>query len=118
MTLQEVFDTVASHLLTQGVRSDLSSGTCRYRGPNGTKCAVGVLIPDGAYLEAMEGESVWGGYVDLVLSGLGLGHAVELLASLQSCHDGKEPHMWRDELLQIAEYYGLSGAVVYEAGRP
>lgn len=42
-TEQQVFDTVAKHLLTQMQQSrstvDSTSISCLYRGPNGLKCA-------------------------------------------------------------------------------
>lgn len=47
-TLQEIFDIVAKHLLTQGKKS-VSRGFCSYRGNDGTKCAAGALIPDNQY---------------------------------------------------------------------
>ena len=52
LSRQEMFDKVCQHLRTQKKRSfksdfnESSQGTCVYRGPNGTKCAVGALIPD------------------------------------------------------------------------
>lgn len=51
MNIQEIFDTVSVHLLTQNEKSQESSfySSCLYRGPNGTKCAVGCLIKDEFY---------------------------------------------------------------------
>lgn len=46
MEKQEIFDKVYDALLKQGVASIDSNGSCMYRGPNGTKCAIGHLIPD------------------------------------------------------------------------
>lgn len=56
MTAQEVFDAVATHLLTQNARSvtEDSPGTCLYRGPEGRKCAIGALIPDSLYRPEIE----------------------------------------------------------------
>ena len=53
MNAQEIFDTVVTHLLTQGVRS-ANGDICLYRGPNGTSCAVGCLIPDEMYEPEMD----------------------------------------------------------------
>ena len=63
MTPQEIFETVARHLFTQGRRSirDREDGygqICAYRAPDGCQCAVGCLIPDDKYLVSMEGKSV------------------------------------------------------------
>jgi hypothetical protein len=66
MTPQEIFDTVATHLFTQGKRamvrdedSDDSTDFCAYRTADGLKCAVGVLLPDELYVPAMENNSVY-----------------------------------------------------------
>lgn len=58
---QETFDIVVAHLVKQGVQSK-RGGLCMYRGPGGTKCAAGILIPDDAYDARMErvGASVEG----------------------------------------------------------
>lgn len=53
MTLQEIYSTVRQHLLTQNARS-AKNGNCLYRGPNGTKCAAGALIPDEIYTPSIE----------------------------------------------------------------
>lgn len=58
MNKQEIFDKVAAHLLKQKVAAVGEHGSCRYRGMNGTSCAVGCLIPDEHYKEDMEGYSV------------------------------------------------------------
>lgn len=57
MQQQEVFDVVVAHLFTQR-RQSLTSGFCAYRGVEGTKCAVGVLIPDDVYNKDMEEKCV------------------------------------------------------------
>ena len=60
---QLVFDTVTSHLLRQGERSvriyNRVDETCAYRGKNGLKCSIGVLIPDGKYNKSMEGNNAF-----------------------------------------------------------
>lgn len=54
---QRLLDIVARHLAQQGgpARSD---GKCLYRGPNGTKCAVGVLLENKDYDPEMENHPV------------------------------------------------------------
>lgn len=55
-TSQTAFDAALAHLRKQGCRSFLhyhdahgdEMAGCRYRGPNGTMCAIGALIPDEA----------------------------------------------------------------------
>lgn len=62
--LQDIYNTVRTHLLTQNAKSmrpsRLPAGDpqCAYRGSGGMKCAVGVLIPDEKYSPSMEGYSV------------------------------------------------------------
>lgn len=47
---QVIFDQVVFTLAKQGHQSiDMTDGTCLYRGPEGRKCAVGILIPDDRY---------------------------------------------------------------------
>lgn len=63
MTEQEIFDTVLTHLREQGEAATSAGDSCRYRGANGTACAVGCLIPDELY--------------DPLIEGLGVGRIIE-----------------------------------------
>ena len=67
MTPQEIYNTVAVHLFTQGERAgirledddDIGTGfSCRYRAPGGKTCAVGKLLPDDCYEPGMEDNAV------------------------------------------------------------
>lgn len=50
MNKQEVIIETVKRVLDQGEASvDHDAGKCLYRGPNGTKCAIGVWIPDELY---------------------------------------------------------------------
>jgi hypothetical protein len=62
MDKQEVFNKIWNHFIVeknprsvQSVDADSPTEICLYRGPNGSKCAFGVLIPDEDYSEKMEG---------------------------------------------------------------
>ena len=57
MNNQEFFDKTLAHLKQQGVRS-VGGARCLYRGPDGTKCAIGFHIPDELYESEMEGKGV------------------------------------------------------------
>ena len=46
---QEIFTLVLESLKAQGERAIGTDGLCRLRGEDGTKCAVGFLIPDSEY---------------------------------------------------------------------
>jgi hypothetical protein len=97
MTEQEIFDTVATHLLTQGKRAGVYGDPdkdqnptkffCQYRAPDNCKCAVGCLIPDNQYIPDMEGQNCEGSKVQYVLRVCGLKDHVLLLGSLQNIHD-------------------------------
>lgn len=88
MTPQEIFDTVKDHLSGMKYRSYFN-GTCRYRGRNGAKCAVGCLIPDAVYNVKMETKVV----SQLILDDLGsvlppfFAQNRQLLTDLQTVHD-------------------------------
>jgi len=98
MNKREVFETVKAHLLTQPHRS-IEDGVCAYRGPNGEKCAIGVLIPDEAYHVGLEGK---GATHDDVLKATGLEiTGVEdknFLSQLQIIHDDVPVRDWAVEL--------------------
>jgi hypothetical protein len=68
MNKQEMFDTVARHLFAQGKRSvtvkNDTVNVCMYRGPEGTMCAVGCMIPDEMYSDLMEDRTVYSLFVD------------------------------------------------------
>ncbi len=61
---QDIFDTVAVHLIEQGEPSVDATGSCQYRdgvGANGKMlmCAIGCLIPDEMYDKVrMEGKPI------------------------------------------------------------
>lgn len=82
MNAQEIFDTVAKHLATQGCQSLSATGDCSYRGERGLKCAVGILISDEEYTPFMEGNGP--GHEALPNW---FGQFESLLRDLQSVHD-------------------------------
>jgi hypothetical protein len=58
MDTQAVVNKVLKHLWDQGrVSHEPYVGGCAYRGMDGTKCAIGILIPDEIYSPNMEGMS-------------------------------------------------------------
>lgn len=93
MNKQEILDAVVAFMRKQrkpsgGRTAGGGSYYCRYRGPDGTKCAIGALIPDSIYDEVIEGKPI-----DDVLHGssaireLFVGVDPAYLMSLQGCHD-------------------------------
>lgn len=94
MTAQEVLNKVVAFMRKQGGPSievemaEHSTHTrCRYRGPQGRRCAVGCLIPDETYEPYMEGLSVKNARVSFKLGALGLHQHEDLLNRLQCAHD-------------------------------
>lgn len=103
MDLQETFDAVVTHLHRQGRRAvDETSGHCYYLAPDGSRCAVGALIPDGH-----PGQHVLGGVEDLLDEFPDLRERiaptwnhVAMLVGLQLVHD--DPTSWTDS--GLSEY--------------
>lgn len=103
-TAQEVFDQVATHLLTQNKRSE-RGGRCTYQGINGTKCAAGCLISDDEYIPEMENIGHWAKLISQNL--VPENHAL-LIRNLQIVHDGYVPLEWKQELKRVADNYNLT----------
>jgi hypothetical protein len=127
-TDQEIFDTVAKHLLAQGERAITENGACAYRGVEGRKCAIGCLIPDEVYdpnmectslsigdlREARESDTKYGALFNvLIASSLWDGRdnsRKAFLADLQALHD-MELHCddtWLIKLQRLARKYNLN----------
>jgi len=111
MDKQEIFDKVATHLMTQLKRAEKrrvpsygSAGDtyCRYRTDEGLSCAVGCLIKDEDYSPGMEGRSVHN------LNLTYLKKEVYFLAKLQAIHDMEDVKNWGADLGALAEEYGLT----------
>ena len=138
--MQELFDKVAKHLLTQrepAIAKDYTA--CRYRAPDGKSCAIGCLIDDKHYKEDYEGVGVGStSYCDddrqellrdSLEASLGFklsGDDFALLGRLQSVHDLSLTYnavegyflrenfieQWVSGLRQTARAFKLSDAAV------
>lgn len=123
MTEQEVFDKVATHLLTQGKKAE-DDGSCKYRAPDGCKCAVGALIPDELYTPQMDIDGVL--FYSDDINNVGVIKVLRdqeitcdnLLVALQSLHDGEEVKNWKSGLVTISTDYCLSSQVLTQFNRP
>jgi len=121
MKPQEIFDTVATHLFNQGKQS-YDNHKCLYRGPNGTKCAVGCLLPDRYYQESMDWG--WGGMNVRALIERNykvptwFKPNVDLLYFLQLVHDDMGGRNWKSTqnmkkaLNKVAVRYNLSSEIL------
>ena len=109
MNKQEIFNTVVTHLRQQNCRSVSASGVCLYRGPNGTKCAAGVLIPDELFRE---------GYNNLRFDYLirykpeirdlfDDAECLRLILDLQTVHDISTPEIWEDKFQGLSLKYDV-----------
>ena len=119
--LQETFDFVVGKIREQGCPSmKEGSISCLYRGPNGTKCAAGHVIPDEKYDSGFEGCTV----IDVPYEGMSTklkqlydvlsetGHNLGLLRSLQRCHDDASSYKnfmekFEINLKEVAEFREL-----------
>lgn len=136
-TNQEIFDHVATHLITQGQQSKAEgSSSCLYRAPLGLMCAAGCVIPDSVYDSNLERCSVMRlmGRVNYPNESdshsplspyqrqylLRLTPHQDLLSALQQIHDldgygdhGRPPELlayWKRRLIDVAYKFKLESA--------
>jgi hypothetical protein len=139
VTLQSIFNRVATHLLKQGKRATVEKtrivphlmdgnkcveekyDVCMYRTPDGSKCAAGCLIKDEFYKPEIEGYNVES--VDYVIPALRQSlddpdnfiDVLGLVVDLQKVHDFRAPGLWKVALRVVASDYGLDAAVLERA---
>jgi len=108
-TAQELFDKVATHLLTQMRKSiDIHTGKCLYRAPDGAQCAVGCLFEDSDYVKEFV-DVAW--YLDRgYLSDYACHES--LMDSLQAIHDAEDPEDWLLSLEDLALHLRLDTEVL------
>ena len=116
-TAQEVFNQVASHLLTQfeqsrGISAKSGFVKClyRYTQQDGTvlKCAGGSLMSD----EEASNISASDSWESLVVSGAVTSKHVQLVSDLQKLHDNFGPADWASNLRYIATENKLTTEVL------
>ena len=117
MNQQDVFDRVVAHAREQGRRSLLSTGSCAYRGEDGTKCFIGALITDEAYDRSLECQGVGSYEVSEALAASGVvietPEDINLCTRLQTIHDGSglhgdAPQQWEENFRATAQQFGLT----------
>lgn len=112
-TLQETFDKIVDHLRKQNSKSLMEAprdDTCAYRGKDGKMCAVGCLIEDEFYDPSLEGNIVYDEKVKNALRNSGYyidDKFIQLMDSMQKCHDGKDVKDWESSFISIANEYNL-----------
>jgi len=108
-TLQTIFNTVSKHLLKQNKVCE-NNFSCAYRGPNGLKCAVGVLIKDKHFKKIYNNDGIYhdGVIKMLTLSGIPTDkESLIFLTNLQRIHDTGEVENWKTKLKNTAKAYNL-----------
>lgn len=109
---QEVFNQVATHLITQNEKA-MEGTTCVYLTPKGLKCAAGCLLSkdDFESLTKAERTNPWHTLVKL-------GHVPRthsrLIVDLQQIHDTFNPPKWNDLLRFLATQKGFEIPPVLE----
>jgi hypothetical protein len=116
LSCQEIIQKVAQHLLTQHAVSEDESGSCRLRGTDGRKCAIGSLVADEHYCAELErvGISYYRGAKDgallraLKASGVDASDSgvIELLIELEEVHDEAAVDQWATKLARIGHEHG------------
>lgn len=105
LTPSQIIDLVIEHATTQHVRSKEDDGPCLYRGPNNTKCFVGLFILDEEYHPDMERLSV-NNLADSLVKSEKENPSLfsftninrNLLYQLQDIHDQIHPRDWLTQL--------------------
>jgi hypothetical protein len=115
MTRQEIFNTVARHLLTQGKPARSELGACYYR-HKGLKCAAGALLPDDLELSDARNGIPFGKLREAtpVLQEMFEDEDVAFIEALQNIHDVMDHVMWRKGLEAFSKRYMLSTRVIEE----
>ena len=127
---QKAFNTAYHGLAAQGFKRsvvaipgpDLGAG-CRYRGPDGKRCALGYMIPDEIYNKNLEGKGpgllpksfcdFWG--IDWTLQVLhrtgeiiNQNRDIEFLSRLQMVHDNPDECSMQVRLVEFARIHKLT----------
>lgn len=120
MKIQEMFDTVVSHLRKQNRKAiDPHSDLCQYFVPlTDDKCAVGCLIPPKMYRTDMEGDlgNLLARYSQLQyywLEDWDYGDSIpeqslyNFLRDCQGIHDKTNPSQWEQGFRSLSQKYNL-----------
>lgn len=94
---------VLEKLLEQDCQALDINGDCKFRGEKGTKCAVGLFIPDEEYdpdMEAMTLCDIQRDYPDLELWNL---LPIHIWSDLQHIHDWVDPEDFEREVTENIE---------------
>ncbi|OXC72393.1 hypothetical protein BSU04_42975 [Caballeronia sordidicola] len=117
LSAKEIYERVSAHLLTQRAVSEDENGSCRLRGGDGRKCAIGSLIRDDLYCLDIEGVGI--AYYRHARDGALLralyasnvdaydDQIVELLTELEDLHDNVNVDEWPQLLLALGHRHAV-----------
>ena len=109
-TEQQIFNTVAAHLLTQGEKAQ-QGDECLYRTPQGLACALGCLISEADYSDTMEGLTPQD--LGMVLPRISdTDRALQFYEELQEIHDRVPVEYWRERLAEFSRDWELDDTVL------
>jgi len=119
---QRICDEIVPALLKQNARSVSATGHCVYHGPNGLRCAVGMLIPSDIDTKEIEATGIencdtqdflWA-HAPLFYNSPDLGedekdYIFNMLERFQDIHDtsSKGADTWLAQLQEVVDEYGL-----------
>lgn len=116
-SLQDIFNQVAIHLLTQNKKSQVTmlykptnkpEAYCVYRGPDNMCCAFGCLIADNEYIPEFEHKGVKTLYVNNPQLPQLSTRQLDFVAQLQNIHDHEDVSEWLSALKNLASEYNLT----------
>lgn len=103
--MQQIFDTVAAHLLQQNAKSVDFEGQCKYLNHDGLKCAVGCLIKH--YEAGLEGYPCCPAILATCELDPSNREMLRFLRRLQLVHDKNLVEDWPELLKEVAKEYNL-----------
>lgn len=109
-SLAQIIIYVGVNMLKQGRRSEKNQFECAFRGDDGTKCAIGFLIPDEIYKPELEACSSAAELIERLKFPNPLGGRKSLLNELQQIHD--KTSSWHLELERLATHCGCRDEVL------
>jgi len=87
VTKREYYEMLKKAAIDGTLPSVTPDSQCLYRGPNETKCVVGILIEDEDYHESFEGSAVWDLDHELIKKILPQSMTIKDLEQIQDLHD-------------------------------
>jgi len=114
MNKQTIFDVILNKAITNPEKAITKDGSCFYRHENGSKCFVGLLIPDTVYTSDMERKGVdflcdsFAFLKPMVLpTDMEYRRGIQFMEKLQKIHDEIHIIFWGEELRKVAREHKL-----------